>query len=355
MTRRAALRSLAAVSWWTRGVPFAQCQDRPNGFDVPGSGSLLVTVKDRVDGRQTHIRHVISDPLSWSDVMTGFDPAFLYSPEAKALYVASRDTQDHYSLGIIDFTNARAPLAIPYRPTKNDWRSSPQIALSPDGKRLYTLRNSIHHAQISPSSIPRGMVVNDLDASYEELVLFTFDLQRMAFLPVRLPQESAQFTADEPLLDWRRSWESGFAPDRPLRAYSRRRGESYVVELGRMIRQKGNQRAESPTEPVAEGQYLHEPALGGDDQFLYVPVGPRSYAPAEPGKWSLRIYLTDSLRKMTELPSPRPIFRLKSDRNGRIFFDILGGKIQVLESETLGLIREIEFDGEEVTSVDVLP
>jgi hypothetical protein len=280
--------------------------------------------------------------------MAGYEPVFSYSQQAKALYVASKDAQNHYSLGIIDFTNARTPQAFPYPETSSAWRSSPQIALSPDGKRLYTLRSRIHAAQISPASIPRGTVVTDLDASYEELVLFTFDLPRMAFLPVRLPAESSQFGADQSLLDWR-------PQTTPFRVHSTRRGETYLIEPGRIIRQKGNQSAEFPIDPAPDGHSLRPPALGGDDQFLFVPVGPGSYGPAEKGKWSLRTYLTDPLRKMSEVPSPRPIFQLQSNGMGSMFFDNLAGKMQIMESTTLGLLREIVFDGEEVTSIYVVP
>jgi hypothetical protein len=303
------------------------------------------------------LRHLILDPLHWSDLMVAYDPAFIYAAAVKKLYTASADGQRQYSLGIIDLTNTEPPSAFPYPETKIAWRSAPAIALSPDGERLYSLRTRLLGARMSPSSIPKGTVVNDLDASYDETMLITFDLKRKAFQPMTLPAENRQFVTDSPLLDWRDGGQTYPKPNGPFRLKSLKRQESWLVEPGKITREGGGQSTVYPIDPLPSGLALHRPILTRDESNILVPIGPSTYAPTETQPWILQSYLLlpDKVLKHQTYPSPRPIFDLKTNSVETMFFDNLGGSLQVIESFSLVLMREVAFDGEQIRSVYVVP
>jgi len=347
------------------------------------SGSLLVTLAGRVNRQEDVLLLVEPDLSSSRQLVSGKGLAYVLAPDKSALYAAYNGTlndQPLLSLGITQLTLPPWGHVIYYPRSFRGLGWS--LAISPDGRRLYSFIHWLHAATMTP---PPGVVVYDTDASYPETFAYTFDTTTGNFLPQRasdlqtgdfdgrlfVSRKSGGFDqylpAAQALRRYHLSAQGSVAstedipnPAAPSDAASSEKpaafhrcsagaGSYFIHTDGRVVIAAESYKA-ARIDPAPKGREMQAPTVSGDGKLLFVPTGPAPHIDR------IAVYETAGFTRLRELQSQRLLSSITASLDGsRLYATLEDPSISILNAASLWEEKVVHYPNPAIRAISVVP
>jgi hypothetical protein len=374
------MRIFALVVLLVVGIAQAQDAEHWHGHVL----GLEIYLNDSAPQRLTYTD--LGLPFRKASLGSGKGLTYLYDPKSATVYTTSisgTGPQQGFVLEVLPLSNGQRhtilyPPICHACPSCAECHGTIQMALSPDGRYLFTL---VERIQAHRMTLPPGTFANDDDASFVEQVITVFDTANLRFLDqlvttglgnpvayrllaspdsghfdillfhpgptlfrwsVEFPSKQASQSVgklsfnDQSFND---SYASQVVEDPVNRRHLLIRGDGAVVEVRDGLKRIGTVSA------VISTRRMYSPSITGDGKLLVIPTGPaqgedRFVPPVYIDQ--IDTYDLASLTRVRSLRLQRPILQIRPNQNGTELYALpAGGRTMlILDAATLWQKRE---------------